>query len=155
MSNRDDLRHRVEEAAGTLELWSQKGLVLMENLPTEGVCPICFLSGDPDVRPHAIIILCPHPSGFIQTYRWSGDRLVKDQKVVTDHTAVEATVKGLVDRYVGKPQPSDDLAAAAEAALLVMTQHADCEGSESCATPETDRCCAGEVTRLERALGKS
>ncbi len=31
--------------------------------------------------------------------------LVKDQAAVTDHTAVEATIKGLVDRYVGKGPP--------------------------------------------------
>lgn len=46
-----------------------------------------------------------------------------------------------------------DLVAAAEAAVLVMPQHVDCEGKVVCeATHEDARCCAGEVTELQRTI---
>ncbi len=102
----DDLLRRVEEAGRALEAWPQKDLELSQHLPTEGLCSVCYLhglaSGDVEQGPHIIIVLCPAPGGYIQTYKWSGDRLVQDQRLVTDSTAVEATIKGLVDRDVGK-----------------------------------------------------
>ena len=106
----DDLRQRVEEAGRALEAWPQKDLELSHHLPTEGLCSVCYLhglaSGETEQGPHLVIILCPAPGGYIQTYKWSGDRLVQDQRLVTDSTAVEATIKGLVDRYVhGTPLP--------------------------------------------------
>ncbi len=102
---KDDLLQRVVEAQKKLEAWPLKDLDLSQNLPTEGVCSVCYLDGQEEQPAHIVIVLCPYPGGFIQTYRWSGDRLVKDQAAVTDHTAVEATIKGLVDRYVGKGPP--------------------------------------------------
>lgn len=51
---------------------------------------------------------------------------------------MENTVKELLD--------------AAQAALLVMPEHPHCQDLEACKTRDTDRCCAGEVTRLRRAI---
>jgi len=107
MTNNDDMWKRVEEAGSALEDWPQKDLDLTKHLPAEGLCAVCYLAGQlggesKKQGAHIIIVLCPRPSGFIQTYRWSGDRLVQDQKLVVDSTALEATIKGLVDRYVGK-----------------------------------------------------
>lgn len=107
MTDNDDLLKRVEEAGKVLEDWPQKDLDLTKHLPAEGLCAICYLGeqlrgASTEQGAHIIIVLCPAPGAFIQTYRWSGDRLVPDQRLVTDATAVEATIKGLVDRYVGK-----------------------------------------------------
>jgi hypothetical protein len=106
----DDLIKRVEAAREELERWPQKDLELSEHIPTEGLCSVCYLTGlhsggQEEQRPHVVIVLCPSPGAFIQTYRWSGDRLVVDQKLLADSTAVEASIKGLVDRYVGKGPP--------------------------------------------------
>lgn len=49
--------------------------------------------------------------------------------------------------------PLDELVEAAEAAVLVMPEHPDCQGKEACLTgSDDDRCCAGEATRLVNAV---
>ena len=60
-------------------------------------------------------------------------------------------VSRVLDVAEGK---ATDLVAAAEAAALVMPEHPACQGQEVCSTPDTDRCCAGEVTRLQRAIAQ-
>jgi len=32
----------------------------------------CYLAGEEPQRHHIVIVLCPYPGGFTQTYRWSG-----------------------------------------------------------------------------------
>ncbi|KKL21278.1 hypothetical protein LCGC14_2447060 [marine sediment metagenome] len=115
MANPDDLermKKQVEEGLRLFEEWPRKHLSLQDTaFPEEALCSICYLSGLADGKPeqgkHAVVVLCPSPSGYVQIYEWDGGPtsgvLKATRKYACDSTAVESTVKGLVDSFLRQP----------------------------------------------------
>ena len=105
----DKFRQQMEAATEALANWKDKHASLQDCFPEEGVCSICYLagleSGETEQPKHALIVLCPRPSAYIQMYEWREGMLRPREggKYAVDSTAFEGSVKALVDQFVGKP----------------------------------------------------
>ena len=128
-SELDDMKRQVEHGLRLFEEWPRKHLSLQGTaFPQEALCSICYLSGLADGTPeqgkHAVIVLCPSPSGYVQIYEWSGGPisgvLKAKTKYACDSTAVESTVKGLVDSFLLQPASLMELVSAANEAYDVI-----------------------------------
>lgn len=109
MTGDEEFRQQIEEAGRALDAWKDKHASLQDCFPEEAACSICYLSGlssgQTEQPKHAVIVLCPAPSAYIQMFEWRDGMLRPREggKYAVDSTAFEGTVKGLVDQFVGKP----------------------------------------------------
>ena len=111
MTQDDQFRQKIEEGIKAFESWEHKDASLQGDacFPEEGACSICYLSGlasgETEQPKHAVIVLCPSPSAYIQMYEWRDGMLRPREggKYAVDSSAFEGSVKSLVDQFVGKP----------------------------------------------------
>ena len=97
----DDLIYRVEEAQRRLNAWPDRDKDLINLLPTEGVCSLCYLAGKAEQPKHDLILLCPHPSALLVPYRWSDGRLRAGDRYMADKSAFVDMLKSLAEHYAG------------------------------------------------------
>lgn len=111
MTQDDQFRQQIEDGIKAFESWEHKDVSLQGGacFPEESACSICYLSGlasgETEQPKHAVIVLCPSPSAYIQTYEWRDGMLRPREggKYAVDSSAFEGSVKSLVDQFVGKP----------------------------------------------------
>lgn len=111
MTQDDQFRQQIDDAIKAFESWEHKDASLQGGAccPEEAACSICYLSGlasgETEQPKHAVIVLCPSPSAYIQMYEWRDGMLRPREggKYAVDGSAFEGSVKSLVDQFVGKP----------------------------------------------------
>ncbi len=109
MTQEDQIHRQIEAATAALESWKDKHASLQDGFREEAACSICYLSGlssgQTEQPKHAVIVLCPAPSAYIQMYEWSDGMLRPREggKYAVDSSAFEGSVKSLVDQFVGQP----------------------------------------------------
>ena len=132
----DDVIRQVDEALKRLQAWSGKDEDLVDLLPKQGLCNLCYLAGRTEQPQHDLILLCPHPSALLVPYRWSDGRLRAGSRYMADKSAFVDVVKALVEHYAGvAPEATGrwirlhgaatDLLAACELAILALSGHED------------------------------
>lgn len=97
-----NLRRQVEEAQKRLQAWSGKDEDLVELLPKQGLCSLCYLTGKTEQPNHDLILLCPHPSALFIPFAWSNGRLRAGSRYVADKSAFVDMLRAVAERYAGQ-----------------------------------------------------
>ena len=97
----DDVKRQIEEAAERLRAWPDKDAELLNALPMEGVCSLCYLAGKAEQPQHDLILLCPHPSALLVPYAWSNGRLRAGERYMADKSTFVDILRALTERYAG------------------------------------------------------
>lgn len=96
--SQEDLHRKVQEATEKLDAWPEKLLSFQEQQPGSALCAICYLADKDPHPPHVLIVLCPtSPSAVLTFYRAQDGYLVPAEKLMTDQTAIRATIDGVID----------------------------------------------------------
>lgn len=98
----DDLKRQVDEALARAAAWPDRDKDLVDLLPTEGLCSLCYMAGRNEQPQHDLVLLCPHPSALLVPYRWSDGRLRTGPRYMADKSAFVDVVKAIVERYAGE-----------------------------------------------------
>ena len=98
----DDVKRQVEEATRRLDAWPDKYEDLVELLPKQGLCNLCYLAGRTEQPNHELILLCPHPSVLLVPYRWSDGRLRAGSRYMADKSVFVDMVMAILERYAGE-----------------------------------------------------
>lgn len=131
----DDLHRRIDEATKRLDAWPDKDADLVPQLPTQGLCSLCYMAGRTPQPKHDLVILCPHPSALFIPYAWSNGRLRAGQRYMADKSTFVDLLRALAERYAGEhPETTGrwvrlhgaapQLVEACEAAVTLLTGEA-------------------------------
>ena len=135
MTDMDDLRRRIDEATKRLDAWPDKDQDLVNLLPTQGLCSLCYMAGRTPQPKHDLILLCPHPSALFIPYAWANGRLRAGQRYLADKSTFVDLVRALAERYAGEHpettgrwarlhEAAQDMLDACEAAVTLLTGEA-------------------------------
>ena len=97
----DDVKRQIEEATNRIQAWPDKDEDLINLLPAQGVCTLCYLAGRREQPKHELILLCPHPSALIVPYAWSAGRLRAGSRYMADKSTFVDLLRALTERYAG------------------------------------------------------
>ena len=97
----DDVKRQIEEEVERVKAWPDKHAELMNALPWEGLCALCYLGGKMEQPKHDLILLCPHPSVLIVPYAWSNGRLRAGSRYMGDKSVIIDMMRALAERYAG------------------------------------------------------